>query len=321
MPGDEAPLPPRVYRGDLAAWRPPGFRKHISSSRPAEIAQWEHDTLFPKYHLASGLSLIDSYGSIKLLDYDSLLLVAKSRSARLDDKTRLPHAAALRLLATEHLLLPESSQPNFAEPESYARTSGWPEDAALWRMQRTQPRAWLVHQVHTLPPLPRPARLAAVDARSDEVLFPGNKARDFRRVAIVETDQPLPEWSAPAAAGSTNADEPCRFGHYDPQRVVIETQLAQPGLLVLSDAWYPGWQATVTTAGQSRSAPIYQTNRVLRGVWLPAGRHTVEFRFLPQSFVRGAWISGISLLLVAVIGAITLLRRQTHSLVAPGLES
>ena len=298
----EAPLPPRVYRGDLAGWRPRSFREHGSPGRSAEAAQWEHDTLFPKYHLASGLSLIDSYGSIKLLDYDSLLLIAKSRSAPLDDKRRLPHAAALRLLGTEHLLLPESSQPKFAVPESPVGASGWPEDTVLWRVQRTQPRAWIVHEVTTLPPLPRPAGLAATDARSGEVLFLDNKARDFRHVAVVETDQPLAEWSAPTVTAGDDAEEPCRFTHYDPQRVVIETKLAQPGLLVLSDIWYPGWQATVTTAGQSRSVPIYQTNRVLRGVWLPAGKHQIEYRFQPQSFVRGAWISGVSWLLLGLLG-------------------
>ena len=32
---------------------------------------------------------------------------------------------------------------------------------------------------------------------------------------------------------------------YLPQEVVIEVDAAEPGWVVLTDAWYPGWQATI----------------------------------------------------------------------------
>ena len=303
--------PLRVFRGNLGNWRPPNFREQASSERPAQMAAWERDTLFPKYHLPTGISLVESYGSIKLLDYESLLFVARSHGPPQPDKTLLPQPTALRLTATDFVLLPEKQSPAFAERVEVPKGDHWPQNAALWRMQRTFPRAWIVHEVIVLPPLPRPRRLAATDARTADVLFPGKRARDFQRVAVVETDQPLPEWSQPPPDVAPIAAESCRIAHFSPQRVVVEAELPQPGLLVLSEAWFPGWQATVTTAGQSQPATIYRTNRVLRGVWLSAGLHTVEFRYWPESFVRGAWMSGASWLALLACCALVGLRGLT----------
>lgn len=63
-----------------------------------------------------------------------------------------------------------------------------------------------------------------------------------------------------------------------------------PGYLVLTDAHYPGWQATVDGV----SAPIIRADIMFRAVVLPAGEHVVEFRFVPQSLRLGLWISGLA---------------------------
>jgi hypothetical protein len=334
---DDAPkfaeLPPRVLRGGvrgiLATWRPAEFATTSSPERLAEMAAWEHDSLFPKYHLPSGISLVESYGSIKLMDYESLIFVAKQQGTAQPNNSVLPHAVALRLTGTEFLFLPSDQQPKFAElltsygsphlpssgtfPRSESPTTeNATAVASLWKMQRTLPRAWIVHNVEALPPLPFPLRVSAVDERTKAVLFPSNKARDFAHSAVVETEQPLDEWAA-SSAGDTAVEnkESCRITHYDPQRIVIETHLARPGLLVLSEAWFPGWKAIVTAEGKSRETPIYRTDRVLRGVWLSAGKQTVEFRFQPASYVRGAVISVMSWLIFGLVGLAFVAKRKT----------
>jgi uncharacterized membrane protein YfhO len=66
---------------------------------------------------------------------------------------------------------------------------------------------------------------------------------------------------------------------------------------VLTDVYFPGWKATV----DGHEAPIQQVDYLLRGVRVPAGAHTVEFRYEPASFTAG-WIVSL-LALIGIAGA------------------
>jgi hypothetical protein len=295
---------PRVFRGNLVSWQPPSFRESSSDQRLSELTQWERATLLPKFQLGQPVSLAESHGSIALADYESLLRVAKQHGPRQSDNSLTPQPTALRLLATQFLVLPQNHQVDFATPVPHTEPD-WPESTTLWRMNRTLPRAWVVHHVESLPPLPGPARKERLEERSRDVLFPFEKARDFSNSAMVETDQPLAEWSAVNMRSDNTANvvkspEICQIVHEDPQRIVIQAELNEPGLLVLADTWYPGWQAVIQSEAGVRAAPIYRTNRVLRGVWLEAGQQTVEFRYRPSSFYIGAAISGVSWLVLSI---------------------
>jgi uncharacterized membrane protein YfhO len=63
-------------------------------------------------------------------------------------------------------------------------------------------------------------------------------------------------------------------------------------MLILSDTWYPGWEATV----DGRKVPIYQAYSALRGVVLEAGFHRIEFRYRPASALIGGLMSMIGIL-------------------------
>ncbi|GAB4407284.1 MAG: hypothetical protein Kow00123_20190 [Anaerolineales bacterium] len=75
------------------------------------------------------------------------------------------------------------------------------------------------------------------------------------------------------------------------ERVAARVRLDAPGYLVLSDTHYPGWRATV----DGEPALILRANGFVRAVFLPAGEHTVEFAFAPQSLILGAACSGAAL--------------------------
>ena len=76
--------------------------------------------------------------------------------------------------------------------------------------------------------------------------------------------------------------------------VLIRLTADGPGYLVLTDAYYPGWIATV----DGSPAPILRADIMFRAVELPAGTHTVEFRFKPASVKVGLWISGVTWVVV-----------------------
>ena len=79
----------------------------------------------------------------------------------------------------------------------------------------------------------------------------------------------------------------------EPQRVEIGVVLADPGWVVLSDLYYPGWTADVVTEGQpgTRPVPVVRTDRILRGVFLPAGHHRLIYTYRPSRFYVGAGVS------------------------------
>jgi len=97
---------------------------------------------------------------------------------------------------------------------------------------------------------------------------------------------------------------------YAPERVELRTASAEPALLVLTDAYYPGWQATVDGA----PAAIYPANVLFRGVPVPAGDHRVVFTFQPTGWMLGLWLCVLGgVLVVAGFAAAVWQRvRQRH---------
>jgi hypothetical protein len=81
---------------------------------------------------------------------------------------------------------------------------------------------------------------------------------------------------------------------YQNDRVRITARLHEPGILVLTDAFYPGWKVYVDKYPKR----ILRANYLFRGVELTPGNHTVEFVYDPASFKIGLFIS---LMTVAVI--------------------
>jgi hypothetical protein len=149
-------------------------------------------------------------------------------------------------------------------------------DFALFRNPHAVPRAFVVHDVREAP-----EPLALLAAMSD----PG-----FDPLA----------WSY--AEGATLSESPAPYGTParivvdEETRVVVEAELARPGMLVLADSFYPGWRASV----EGKSLEILPANHLFRGVLLPAGRHRVRFEYAPWTWPVGAGISAFAMLAVAV---------------------
>jgi hypothetical protein len=336
----EATAQPRYFRGSYLNWKVPKFQTESSANRLAEQATWEAETLFPKYHLLSRLPLVESYGSLKVLDYESLFWVSRNHSSLNVDGARVPHSNVLRLVATDYLLLPASAQIPYAEPVPLPAGVTLPENVSLWRMKATLPRARIVDHVVQLPPLATELDLPAVDQRANEVLrtvIDGkSRLRNFQATAVVESDAKLmPSLLEPADAtavtppsvNSSSFNPPsvhppaatCEITRDTPQHVQVTARLSRPGLLVLADAWNAGWQATVRPLGepaadepaQPNRVPIHRTNRCFRGVELPSGEWQIDFHYRPASFHRGAWISGLSWLAFVVLVIVGVSRPAT----------
>jgi hypothetical protein len=82
-----------------------------------------------------------------------------------------------------------------------------------------------------------------------------------------------------------------------PEELWIEVSLEQPGFLVVSDSWYPGWRATV----DGTPASILKANLALRAIPLDAGEHQVRLVYDPLSLKVGALVSAATLVLWALL--------------------
>lgn len=101
-----------------------------------------------------------------------------------------------------------------------------------------------------------------------------------------------------------------KLDSYEPNHMVYSYSAAKEQFAVFSEIYYPhGWNVTV----DGKEAKDYVvTNYVLRGMRLPAGNHTVEFDFHPQSFYTGGNISLIFSLLT-ILGFLGLTALETKN--------
>jgi hypothetical protein len=88
-----------------------------------------------------------------------------------------------------------------------------------------------------------------------------------------------------------------------PGDTVVDARSSARALLVLNDAWAPGWVATVDGA----PTPIFRANGLVRGVWIDAGEHTVRFRYSAPGLAVG-W--AVALALAAALGGWAVLRAR-----------
>ena len=107
---------------------------------------------------------------------------------------------------------------------------------------------------------------------------------DLRNNAVIEENPNIK--MNQSASGSAN------IKRYGSNEVVIETNSSGPGLLVLTDPYYPGWTAYV----DGSKTKIFRTDYTFRGVFVPAGRHSVTFTYFPDSFKIGVIIAFVGLL-------------------------
>ncbi len=102
-----------------------------------------------------------------------------------------------------------------------------------------------------------------------------------------------------AASGSTGSESRgiVEILDYKPELVRLTVTSDEGGLLVLTDAYYPGWKAAVG----GEQTEIYQTDGYFRGVMIPPGHEVVEFRYEPVSLSIGIAMSAIGVFILLVL--------------------
>ena len=90
---------------------------------------------------------------------------------------------------------------------------------------------------------------------------------------------------------------------YDDESLVFEIETTHPGLVVVTDAWYPGWRARLIPLDKPNEVsvvPVLRADVLFRAVQVPAGRWRVVLAYRSWLVYGGAIISllGIGVLIV-----------------------
>ncbi|HVF13724.1 MAG TPA: YfhO family protein [Acidimicrobiales bacterium] len=121
-------------------------------------------------------------------------------------------------------------------------------------------------------------------------------AAELRSTVVLDrapTGGPDAPTNAPTGSSSGGGGPACgpagdaTLSRYEPERVVVEARADVASILVLTDNWFPGWEARV----DGRKVEVLRADHSLRGVALSPGAHRVEFDYRPRTFRAGATIS------------------------------
>jgi hypothetical protein len=89
------------------------------------------------------------------------------------------------------------------------------------------------------------------------------------------------------------------FTVYEPNTLAVVVNTPEPAYLVLSEVWYPGWQATI----DGQPTPIYRANTAFRAVYIDEpGEHTILLAFRPPVVIVGLAITIVTVLGLIVVG-------------------
>lgn len=89
-------------------------------------------------------------------------------------------------------------------------------------------------------------------------------------------------------------------------RVSTTVTMGSRGLLLLSDPYYPQWHVTV----DGKAATSYAVDSAFKGVVLDKGQHTVVWTYVDRRLQLGLGLGGLTLVGLAVAGAVPRVRRR-----------
>ncbi|WP_406699766.1 hypothetical protein V5E97_13015 [Singulisphaera sp. Ch08] len=346
-----SPTPFRVHR--MPIWDPYIWREEASSDRVADFVNWERRTIQPKYGVPYGIQYTLTMGVAELYDYEWFFgcfprtvdgATARQLQVKPGEQIVVYARRAFDLWNTRYFVIP--SLPNgwkdehrafaaflddseliyppkelFSGPGAEQRQKDWvmKEDYQLYRNRLCYPRSWIVHEGKPIKPIVGMERTER-ERPMEEILFendhfwydPSLRVYNPRELAWVDSDK-MEELSPYLGNGSPGAGEVVTVTKYGEQRVELDAVLERPGLVILSDVYYPGWRLTI----DDKPAPIYRTNRLMRGAAVPAGRHRLIYSYEPDSFRMGGRVSLVGLAILVTLGFVFRRRPISACLATP----
>lgn len=216
-------------------------------------------------------------------------IMARSADAILDrDYTNIYPRRILSLMGVKYLI-DHPKYPDLADagnapnlPENEQKLIWQDGDWAIYEYTKALPRAFLASSY----------AVETDDQTTVDLIY--DPQVNLREQLILTQD--------PGFDLADDPEEQAEIISYRPAKVSIRTSSQTNQLLFLSDTYYPGWRATV----DNQPAPILRADLAFRAVPVPAGDHTVDLTYFPDSFKYGLYIAAAGLIFSLLIYAIYL---------------
>ncbi|MEO5673256.1 MAG: YfhO family protein [Chitinophagales bacterium] len=210
---------------------------------------------------------VGGYHAAKLRRYQEIIEHQLSQdSAR---RSSFPfNKSVVDMLNTRYIIVPNKQQGEQVIPNAQAMDNAWFADSVLMVSNADEEMKALDHF--------NPGNTVIIDRRFESQLNNFIPAPDSAASVILES--------------------------YAPNNLVYKSRSSRENIIVFSEIYYqPGWDAFV----DEKKAAHFRCNYILRGMRVPAGDHTITFKFEPASFFTGEKVamasSGILLLLLTGI--------------------
>lgn len=208
---------------------------------------------------AFGIESIGGYHPAKLAVYNQFLQKTNNVSS-------LP---LMRLLNVRYLVADQQiNHPELIHAFSGSyRTSRGNMNTSIFEITDYLPRAWFVKEVVAL--------------QDREMIWPKIVARDFdpAQTAFINSEIKLP--------GNLGLGQVVSYNQ-SIHNIILEVENQEAGFLVLSEVYYPlRWKAFL----DNEPVETIEVNNVIRGIVVPAGKHTIEFIYDRSSFRLASMVS------------------------------
>ncbi len=287
---DQSMLPQAEFRPRAAAWSE-ALRDRTGEGRIAGLG-W---AIQPDTAALAGMRDLRGYDLPVSRDTEALM-------AALDPRLQRPwfpisalnprSAGLLRFAAVRYLGVVAGDGQAEASVEELVELQELDAPLRLFELDAQAPRAWLAFSASQVPS--QEAALSALEdvdaARARPPLERGPETSSELVRTLLR--------AAPAAIRIVALDEPW------PEELRCSLQLDRPALLVVADAWAPGWRAE----SSGRRIPVLRLAGAFRGLALDPGRHELRLRYQPLGWIWGRRLGLLGLL--GALGLALMLRRQ-----------
>ncbi|MDI6828636.1 MAG: YfhO family protein, partial [Armatimonadota bacterium] len=256
-----------------------GLERIIPLNSGWDLRMYPRAVLPPNSAMVYGLQDVQGYSALYPLRYKRLLDEAAGRDSSPRENgnivfARNPNSPIYDLLGVRWIISLKRLGNNPLEVDG----------CYLYRNEGAIPRAFIVHKVEFVDDEECLSRI-----KRGEV--------DLRATALGDSEILL-EALRPAPLKADAASENVEITKYGLNEVAVSVKTRSPGILILTDQFYPGWKAFVD--GEPKS--VLEVDFCLRGVPVQAGKHEVVFSYKPNSFRRGVWLACCALVVLLGVG-------------------